>query len=223
MYNSTSELIKNELSNNVLQPVYNIFEDSIKVYRELMEHEEELFKGLYISEFKSRLINYIIKRSFDMDRIPKNFPFKVSAVDMACGQKRTELKRNNILLTLGKSRDPHALPSVSRYKREFSKGNSTINKQLKMDFDSNENKFSDIPYYGIITYNIKDTKLEFLNIVIPDSTYNQVLDSLPVTPNLKLLKNDLIEDVNKEEKLVNEDNIKKEVRDMIIKLKQETR
>lgn len=221
MYSSTSELIRNELTNNILQPIYNIFEDSSIAYKELITKEEDLFKGSYLSEFKGRLMNYIIKRSFDIDRIPKNFPFKVSAINMAYGQKRTELKRNNILLTLGKAQNTNTLPGYSKYKQEYAKGNSSICKQLKMNIEEKEINIEDIPYYGIITYNLKDDELDFLNIVIPSSTYNEVIDFIPITPGLKLLNIKVNDDTD--ERVLGRENIKKEVIDKIKKLAQETR
>lgn len=223
MYNSTSELIRGELSNNTIQPIYNIFEDSTTVFKELMDKEQDLFKGTYLTEFKGRLINYIIKRSFDIDRIPKNFPFEVSAVNMACGQKRTELKKNNLMLTLGKAQSSSTLPSYSRYKQEYSKGNSEICKQLRMDVELGQAKITDIPYYGIITYNLKNNKLEFLNIVIPDSNYKYVIDYIPITPSFKILENDLGNKEEDEERLLGRENIKKEILEKMIKLQQEMR
>lgn len=207
MYTSSSELIINELPNNVIRPIYNIFEDSITVYNELLNEKKDLFKGNYLTDIRGRLINFILKRFFDSDRIPKNFPFEVCAAKMAFGQKRTELSRNKIILTLGKAQTPNTLPPYAKYKTEYAKGNCSIGKQLKMNFDGDLAKYVDIPYYGVITYNIEDNVLKFLNIIIPDSNYKYIIDSVPITQSLRVVTND---DTLEDDRILNRENIKKE-------------
>ncbi len=223
MYNSSSELIKNELSNDLLQPIYNIFEDATIVFTELIDKEQDIFRGSYFGEFKGRLINYIIKRFFDVDRIPKSFPFEVNAIGMAFGQKRTELKRGNLLLTLGRAQNPNMLPGFSQYKKEYSLGNSTIGKQLKLYEDKNEIKVGDVPYYGIITYNLRNDKLDFLNIVIPDSEYRNVIDYIPITQKLRLVRKEYLNNDDTYERVLGRENIKKDIIDSIKKYEQEMR
>lgn len=224
MYNSSSELIKNELSNDLLQPIYNIFEDATIVFTELIEKEQDIFRGSYFGEFKGRLINYVIKRFFDIDRIPKSFPFEVNAIGMAFGQKRTELKRGNILLTLSRAQNPNMLPGYSQYKKEYSLGNSTIGKQLKIYEDKKEIKVSEIPYYGIITYNLRNNVLDFLNIVIPDSEFKNVIDCIPINQKLRLVRKEfLYNNEDTYERVLGRENIKKDIIDSIKKFEQEMR
>ena len=212
MYKSTSELIRSELPNSVIKPLYNIFEDAFIIYNDLLEKNKEVFKGQYTSEIKSRLAGFIIKRYFDDDWIPKNFPFEVRVVKMAYGQKRTELKRKKIILTLAKAQGANTLPSCSGYKSAYSKGNSSIASQLMMNIDGGEEKYIDSPHYGIITYNINENTLKFLNIIIPDSEYKYVLDSIPITPSLKIAESD--ESLNDEdERFFRRESIKKEILD----------
>ncbi|KPU45794.1 hypothetical protein OXPF_05830 [Oxobacter pfennigii] len=213
MYKSTSELIKNELSNSVIKPLYNIFDDAFIVYNDLLDNNKEIFKGQYTSEIKSRLINFIIKRYFDDDMVPKNFPFEVKAVRMAYGQKRLELRRKNIILTLGKAQTTNTLPSYAEYKSIYAKGNSMIANQLMINIDGGEEKYIDSPHYGIITYNINENKLQFLNIIMPDSNYKYVLDSIPITARLKIVENDNSSTEEDEDRFFRRESIKKEILD----------
>jgi hypothetical protein len=210
LYNTSTELIKEELNNSIIKPIYNIFEDSMKVYSELISEKKETFKGIYFNEFKGRLINYIIKRFFDKDLVPKNFPFIVNSVGMAFGQKRTELRSNNIILTIGKAENTNTLPCISSYKRKLAMGNSYINRQIKLNFDGEVEKYSEAPFYGIIAYKINDNKIDFINIVIPDSKYEYVVEYIPLTPSLKIVAIEETEDED-DERVLNRQNIKAEI------------
>ena len=103
------------------------------------------------------------------------------------------------------------LPSKSKYKLEYAKGNDLICNQFKFNLDKELNKKS-TPYYGIIAYEYKDY-LKSLNIIIPDSEFKNIIKTI----NIPIVYT--YDDMGEENKpILNIDNLK-EVISQDIKLK----
>lgn len=208
------DYINTELNNVMLRPLYLIIKEATEVYEKLFQKEKEIFSGEYFEEIKGRLLGYIIKRAFDKKFIPKNFPFDVDCRRMSFNQKRPEIKKGNILLTLSKVNDRNMLPSESGYKKRYSKGNSLLSKQLMFDY---VNTIKDIPYYGILTYNYEDGVLNFVDVIFPDSNYNRVIKRIPI-PMISVIENSE-NDLRESLPLLNKEALKVEVEKDIVNKK----
>lgn len=208
------DYINTELNNTMLRPLYLIIKEATEVYEELFQKEKEIFSGEYFEEIKGRLLGYIIKRAFDKKFIPKNFPFDVACRNMSFNQKRPEIKKGNILLTLSKVNDRNMLPNKSGYKIEYSKGNSLLSKQLMFE---DINTIKDIPYYGILTYNYTDGVLNFVDIIFPDSKYNNVIKRVPI-PMISVVENS-VNDLKESSPLLKKEALKVELEKDVVNKK----
>lgn len=207
MYKSSKEFIKNELSKERIKPLYRIFEDANIIYKEVLQ--SEFFNSKFISNINGRLISYAVYRQFDSLYLPRNFPFQVNTVKMPFGQKRVELKKDNILLTIGKSNSRNCLPSISKYKKDYSSSNWGLENQIRMDIINDGIKLSQTPYYAILTFDIKDGELDFVDILIPDHRYENILDKIELKPKFKVHRTKDIK--NDDDRILSIKNIKKEI------------
>lgn len=205
--NNIKEIINTDLNNEALRTIYLIFKDSIDVYKQLVEEQKEIFSGEYFEGFKGRLLGFIISNAFNPKFLPNNFPFSIDIVNMSFNQKRAELRRGNTILTIAKVINSNTLPGSSRYKKEYSKGNSIFSKQLKFDL-RNDMEIKELPIYGIITYQINAGDLSALNIIFPNSNYNSIEESIPI-PLISMVEKD--KEVHDNGSILNKDSLKREV------------
>ncbi|MDG5852444.1 hypothetical protein [Clostridium beijerinckii] len=222
LYKTLDEEIDKELNSKITRPIYLIVNDAIKVYNELIKNESHVFSGDYFEEIRGRLIGYAVKRAFDPKLITGNFPFNVTCAKMNFKQKRPELRKNNILLTISQVSDLSKLPTKSKYKEKYSEGNSLIAKQL-MIREADELKVKDIPYYGIIRYKYAEGELEHLDIVIPDVKYRSIIKtiSIPIISEMRRFDEGIQEDLEESTPLIKKEDLKeqleKDIKDKKIK------
>ncbi|HCW52730.1 MAG TPA: hypothetical protein DG753_03100 [Clostridium sp.] len=183
------EEIENKLDKKTIQPIYIIVDGAINAYRQLIKDERDILSGEYFKEFRGRLLGYIIKRAFDPELISGNFPFRIDCKKMSFNQRRPELQKDNIILTLAKSINSEELPSKSNYKLEYSKGNSFISRQM-MFGGMDDFKVRDIPYYGIIRYEYSENELKNLDIIMPDADYKSIIKRISIPKILKIENKD---------------------------------
>lgn len=112
------------LSKRDLNLLYSIFTNSVEVYKELVKENVQAFSGEYFDSFKGKLLGYIVQKAFDPKLVPNNFPFKINVAKMNFNQRRPDIRIGDIILTIAKGNGKYVLPSYSKYKREYSKGNS---------------------------------------------------------------------------------------------------
>lgn len=217
-YKTLDEDINRELKGDIIRPIYIIFNQAIKTYEELMHKESDIFQGEYFNDIKGRLLGYIIKRAFSSELLSENFPFKVICTGMNFNQKRPELRRGNILLTIAKTSEICKLPNRSKYKLKYSKGNSALAKQLFIK-DIDTLKVDDIPYYGIICYNYSDNELKFLDILIPDNNYKTVIKRVNIPMIMSIDTKSNANDEKQQESILDESALKKEIEKDIINKK----
>lgn len=167
------------LSKSDLNLLHLIFTNSVEVYKELVKENVQAFSGEYFDSFKGKLLGYIVQKAFDPKLVPNNFSFKINIVKMNFNQRRAELRKGNIMLTIAKGNGKNILPSYSNYKREYSKGNSDVVTQLYFDF-LDDGKIKSLPYYGLIVYEIDNYELKDLNIIIPNSGFTSILDIIHI-------------------------------------------
>jgi len=212
LYKTLDEDINEELNNQATRPIYIIVNEAIEIYKELINKENHIFSGEYFEEMKSRLLGYTIKRAFDPKLITGSFPFDVNCAKMNFNQRRPELRKNNILLTVSQVKELEELPSQSKYKKEYSKGNSLIAKQLIFK-ETDELKIKEIPYYGIIRYKYAENELKFLDIVIPDVNYKSIIKTIPIPMISQIRKFDEVDQNNLEESkpLLQKESLKEQI------------
>jgi len=190
-YKTSKDLIDNELSNGVVTPIRRVFENANIAYQEIMRDEH--FSTDFAVNVAGRLKTYAVYYQFSPKFVTKNFPFEIKSVTMAFKQKRVELRRGNILLTIAKSRDKNILPSPSKYKRKYSLSNFGMN-QIQMVLDGDGTATSIQPYYGLIIYDFNDNGLDYVDIVIPDKDYRDIIDRVSLKPKFEVFKQDDIRD-----------------------------
>lgn len=207
MYSTPEELIKAELSFEVVRPIYYIIKDAVDVYKEIIR--DDFYKGKYASNIKGILLSYAVQRSFDAEMLPKNFSFKSTDATMPFNKKRVELRKDNILLNLAKVNKKNSLPSKAKYKQNYAESNSSLRKQLIIDIEEQRPKINDMPYYGMITYKVAKNNLEFVDIIIPDSSYKYILKSINIVPKFELITND--KTTLDDERVIRNENLKKDI------------
>lgn len=209
MYKSSTELIAKEFSREKISYIYKIFENANMVYEEVIK--KDFFDSLYNTNVKGRILSYAVYRQFDPKYLTNNCPFEVKSATMAFDQKRVELKSDNVILTIAKVNNRNKLPSKSGYKTNYSLANWGIENQLYMEFLEKDIEIKQQPYYGMITYGINNAKLDFVDIIIPDSRYKTILDKVELKPKLEIVKTEDLEDAGDEERIINVKNLKKDV------------
>ena len=180
MYKSLEQEIEKTLTPKDLRLIYLVIQDDIKIFKELMEEEKDIFSGKYFKEIKARILNYIIKRSFDNELLPRTFPFKITRKNMGFNQAIPVLHKENILLTIGKTNNIESLPSPSRYKKNYAKGNNLLCRQMKFNL-SKELGLEEVPYYGVISYVYNNNELNNLSILVPDNNYKHIIKNIPIS------------------------------------------
>lgn len=178
MYIEMMKVLEADLNKDLLKTIPLIFSDAIKVYKELLDKEKDIFSGEYFQSIKGKLLGYIINKAFDPKLLPSNLPFKPEIINLAFSQKAPKLVLNNTILTISKVMNTESLPSKSKYKLEYAKGNDLLFNQFKFDLDK-ELKIKSAPYYGIIAYEYKDY-LKSLNIIIPDSEFKNIIKTINI-------------------------------------------
>lgn len=204
----STNILKNELSPNIKVALTNIFRNSIVVYNSLLS--EAIFQGDLINNIKGWLLSYIIEKHFSDDLLPKNFPIKVFYNPTCFKKKRLELKTENFILTISRVYDKGCLPRKCGFRKLYSERNHMVNKQIMFDIDNDYRNLKEKDLYAIITYNISDNELSFINIVMPDSSYNCIVDSLDFNLNIQEVKSVNYVDENSES-LITIQNLKKKV------------
>lgn len=207
MYKSSTELIGTELRKETMTPIFKVLENANIIYKDIMKNE--FFKSEYVEEIRTRVASFAIKRQFDSKYLMKNFPFSVNSVTMPFKQKRVELTKGNILLTIAKANRKNQLPCPSKYKRNYASNNWGLENQIMIDIFSNDIRFKQEPYYGIIVFGLNEHSLDFVDLVIPDYKYQTILEKVELKPKFTVHK---IEDIKKDkERILFTENIKKEV------------
>ncbi len=207
MYIEMMKTLDEDLNKDLLRVIPLIFSDAIKVYESLLDNEKDIFSGEYFKSIKGRLLSYVINRAFDPKLLPSNLPFKSEINKLPFSQNTPKLVLNNTILTISKVIDADSLPSKSKYKLEYARGNDLISNQFKFNLDQELKKKSS-PYYGIIAYEYKDY-LKSLNIIIPDSEFKNIIKTIHIpivyTSEYGHEENESILDVNNLKEMVSND------------------
>lgn len=207
MYKTSTELIQNELPPNLLKPIYTVFQNANVMFKEIMGLD--YFNSKYLLNIKGRMLNFVICSLFQPKYLSSNFPFEVEVKDLKF-QKSVVLKRNNILLTIGKTCSKGTLPNTANYKEEYAAGNWGISNQLFIDWVYEDIIIKQQPYYGIITYGMKENNFDYIDLIIPDYKFQSILDSIEIKPKFELLH---FEPEDDDDSILSNENLKKELQE----------
>ena len=217
MYETSTELIRNELTPDTVRPICDIFRSASVIYNEMIR--SSIFETELKSNINGLLLNFIIQRHFEPRYLSSEFPF--TAIVRKRGKyKLIELQKDKIWLTINKS-GKSILPRHAKYKEDYASWNFGLNSryQLKFDYISRGDVQPGIiteQYYGIITYNLKGTDFEFLDIILPDSKFRSILDTVELMPRMRLINEAGMYADRDDEEILSEQNIKKGIKEEII-------
>lgn len=215
MYKNVDEFIRYELNPKETQKIYNNIENAVLAVNDLIR-KNDFFRSDFILNISGRLINYAVIKSFEKNMLPKPFIYTTTTRKMEFGQKRIELSKENIKLDIAKTNKSGMLPTPSKYKKLNALNNWGLGNQLY--FDNNCSfEIKESPNYGIITYGVKNYILQYVEILIPDYTYNYVLKRIDIQPKITLTN---VEEIEEETQFFDVEKIKNDIiknRDIIKK------
>lgn len=196
------------------ESLYKILFIGLSTYNRILKENSKLLESKSFGELRSRLVRFLIKRQFEEDMLPEDFPYKAEFKKTNnFGNTVVFLKNSTSEIQINKIPKSNRLYNSnkpSRYMLEKAKLNSRYKKEITFFIDADdkveikENK----RLYVVLGYKIADNKLEYLKFHIPDEYMETSLDCFDA--------------INEYNNMINGDNVDKNVyEDKIIKLKNE--
>ncbi|KUO58391.1 MAG: hypothetical protein APF84_13220 [Gracilibacter sp. BRH_c7a] len=187
-YKNAKEMLESELPRSVTSHLYPIFNRGIAAYNSILNMEGGTFQSVFLHNIKGPLLNYMIFRQFEPDMLNDTFPFtpfpqKVNSFNYSA----LNLLHNNVKINVGKSLNSD-LPNRSKYRRTACEVNRFpdddlfygTSGQYDQLFENNE------PYYVFLTFNLKGTELDFVNLVVPNWNMTKCLAQVELKKELRL-------------------------------------
>lgn len=120
-------------------------------YNELMESQRPMFGHPYFEDMKGRLRTKLVQMQCEIESHDPKFPFEFVQREFDYKQLIPELRNKNVIIHVGRSSSPDALPYASKYKIKFSNNNHFLQRQMCIDLDHTP-PYCDEPYYAILTF-----------------------------------------------------------------------
>jgi len=99
--------------------------------------------------------------------------------------KAVFLSTNDYVTSICRTEKPKKLPSKAKYKLELAQGNQNNNNQLLLDLDLPEISVTNMKKYAIIGYRYINGEMRHLNIIVPDSEFQELLFDKDLLGNVK--------------------------------------
>lgn len=166
--------------------VYNNMKIAMQALQEFKKKNENFFtldkKETLFGHFRT----YVIEKQFCESSFNPSSNYEVSLREVnKYKYKALCLETADFILNVGRTNSANELLPVSSYKKEFAKANDGLETQLSFDFTKDTPKIVDKKKYAEITYGYKNEKITHLNIVLPDSRYKNIEDSINILENVK--------------------------------------
>ena len=191
-----------------------IMTEAKKTFDKLTMDYPDLFNNPIAKSIKSKIFRFLIELYFGNDKLPKTVPFTTNYVNAGFGNKRAEIHMDNSIFTVSKVTSMKKLPNTATYKEEYASHNQKLNNQLMFDLDNGSQDIKHLPYYGIISYILRNNELKEIGIIIPDSEYKNIVQFIPIPLSIstyeeiddndfKLDESYLLSEIKKEFKILN--------------------
>lgn len=197
---------------SIREMILRSFFNALEATNELLRSNTDFFDGSFLSNIRQDLLSFSIytglyKTAMGPDAVMSAEVEKVNKFQ----RKNLCLMLDKLVLTVCKNPDDSRLPNAANYMKRYAQKNCSDNEQLSMISDNY--KYGEFPYYGIITYGVSIQDFEHITILMPDNEFKKILTSLPIYGSSALIKKeDYIDEVQIAQ-------IKKDAKDTIAKLK----
>ena len=198
IYNNADELIEDALKMEDLLYVYNIINLGEAVYQDILGMQESTFSSRYFKGVLPRIRTATICTQFEPNFLSKDFPFNSTSVEVnAFKYTIPELSNDKAIIHIARVQHSYELPSVAKYKVQKAALNNF--KQKQMIYTNDEvPKIDNEKYYALITYGGRQ-KIEFINLIIPDMNYKNIVGYRDLTNLNAVYKN---KEVDTEENMI---------------------
>lgn len=204
MYKTAKAFIESELPIKDRIKLFPIFSAGIKAYNDIISSDYDFFKSEYSTNIYGVLKTFVIYRQFDSDMLSEKFPFKCEPMVVNSFKYTVpELIKGEGIFLIARAKNARVLPKPSQYKLKYCKNNAFRSMQLKMDIDDNKDlTVGQEKYLAFITYGIKNSQLDFINIVVPDSKMEECLYQVDLKHEFEMYSNNIEEDKDEEEQII---------------------
>lgn len=218
MYRDAEEMLNNELPINIRARLFKYFDNAESIISELLSERTDLFDSKFINNIRGYMWSFLINRQFELMALNDKSIFQISIKGInSFGRNVIEIRYSDIILYIGKTMKKNQLPNKANYKLEKSRLNTFEHKQTIFDYANDmELKNKEEPYFGFLTFSLKNNKISHLQIVIPDKFMNRILCEKDLLNEIHTLENFDFEEKEEENLLV---NLKEELVEQIVKLK----
>lgn len=188
MYRDGQDLITKGVNLENLLQIHNIINIGEAVYQDILNMQSSILNSRYCSTDLPRLRRAIIYTQFEKEFLTQDFPFKCKALKVNnFGLRIPELSDENIIYHIARTKEKGILPEPSNYRIKKATLNNFVGKQYILD-GVFEPKQIEEKYYALITYG-GDEKIDFINLVIPDKNFQEVVGIKDLTNMNKLFEN----------------------------------
>lgn len=194
------ELIDNNFNFAFKATTFKNVQIAVRAYEDFLNINEKFFKFEQRS-LLSRILTYTVEKQFnDSSFTPKsNYSVERKRVN-EYKQLATFIETGDFMMNVGKTIRRTQLLCAAKYKRDLARANKDFDTQYELDFRTNDKLECTLPKkYGTITYGYFDKRITHLDLVIPDSTYTQILYQENLLKNYAQYDNYIPKEVEEED------------------------
>lgn len=218
MYKDAAEMLNSELPLNVRARLFKYFDNAETMVNELLSERADLFDSKFINNIRGYMWSFLINRQFELMSMNDKSVFQITIKEINnFGRNIIEIRYGGIILYIGKTMKKNQLPNKAKYKLEKSRLNTFEHKQTLFDYiDDIIIKDKEEPYFGFLTFSLKNNKINHLQIIIPDKFMRNILFEKDLLKEIHSLENMNFEESEEESQLV---KLKDELIEQIVKIK----
>ena len=162
-----------------LQTLASIVQVGEEACKELLAAEHPMFNHRYLRDMRGRLRTKLVQMQCEIESHDPKFPFEFYHRDFMFYHSVPELRTKQVIMHLGRSKNPETLPYESRYKVQLSFNNHPIQRQLVIN-PGNNPPYSDGPFYAILTFGGRNQP--FSVIQFPEPGYAGIAETISLPP-----------------------------------------
>lgn len=164
------------------QTLYKILYVGVSAYNRLINENRDLVVSKAFGEIKTRLLSFVVKRQFDKDLFPLDFPYKADFEKVNhFGNVALFIKNDKAKIHINKTSKARKLYNSnkpSNYMLKEAKINSKYTNEIKFftDKDDEVGVKEDSRVFMILGYGLKAEVIDHLDFLIPESNMRECLD-----------------------------------------------
>ena len=197
------ELIRKNFNPAFKAAVFNNINIALEAFERFKKENEKFFSFDKKDPMLGYLRTYAIEKQFNDSAFNPNAVYTVS---LKCVNKFNHkvmlIETNDFIYSLGRTNSENKLLPSSNYKKELSKLNYDIERQLVLENVETNSIFDTGKNYAEIIYGYKHNELTHLNIIIPNKDYKFIEYSENILNYFKVYNNYVPEEL-KEDAIVN--------------------